>query len=108
MKAIYLAIVTVFVVSACNNADSSAVADFIPGTYVANFHDSLSPTSNVTGIDTLVISKQAQQGSDTYQITRKTRFQRTLDNVSKGEESKTDTWIGFYDIEHKVIRTQTE
>lgn len=108
MKTLFLINATILIVSACNNTNTSEVKDFVPGTYASSFRDSISPTANVEGVDTLVISKQAQSGSDTYQIIRKTRFQRMLDSVQQPEKTETETWIGFFDKEHNIIKTQTE
>lgn len=106
MKTLLFSLLTILAGAACNN--SSAVKEFIPGIYAMSFRDSLSPTTNVEGVDTLVISKQAQSGSDTYQIIRKTRYQRMLDSVKHAEEVKTVTWVGFFDKEHNIIKTETE
>ena len=107
MKTLLFSFVTILAGAACNT-DSSAVKEFVTGTYATSFHDSISPTANVEGVDTLVISKQTESGSDAYRILRRTRYQSMLDSVKQAEKTETQTWTGFFDKEHNIIKTETE
>lgn len=106
MKTLLFLMITISLIFGCTDIDSSTVEDFISGTYVSSFHDSITATAHVIGNDTLVISKQTQSGSETYQIVRTAKFKRMLDSIAQPEESDTDTWTAFYNKEQKVLTTQ--
>lgn len=105
MKTLHLFTFVFCAITACTD-DTTAVKDFIPGTYVAKYHDSLSPTANVDGVDRLQISKQTEAGSETYEIVRINTFTRTMDNQVQPQKTQTETWVGLYDENSKTLATR--
>jgi hypothetical protein len=105
MKTLFLALAISIIAIACESASSTAVENFIPGIYVCPFKDSISPTSNVKGLDSLIIKNETEKGSDSYEIKRFLAYQRMADSIVLPVEHKEETWTGIYDKENKVIKT---
>lgn len=105
MKTVFFALAVSIIAVACESANSTAVEKFIPGTYVCNFYDSLTTTSNIRGVDSLIIKKETAAGSDSYEIKRLVSYKRMMDSIPEPEEQKSETWTGIYDKENKVIKT---
>jgi hypothetical protein len=103
MKALFIAVT--ISAAACQTTSSTAVENAIPGSYVCNFYDSITATSNVKGVDSLVIKKEVASGSDSYEIKRFVSAVRTMDNIQEPVSQKIETWTGIYDRESKVLKT---
>jgi len=105
MKTLFFAVAISIIVIACETASSTSVEKFIPGTYVCNYYDSLSPITKTKGVDSVIIQKEVSSGSDAYEIKRFNTYQQTRDSILQPVESTNETWTGIYDKENKVIRT---
>jgi hypothetical protein len=104
MKTLLFALVVSIIAIACESANSTAVESFIPGSYVCNFSDSITATASVTGIDSLVIKKQSDAGSDSYEIQRILRVEKMMDSIPQPEKTTREAWTGIYDKKNKVLK----
>lgn len=89
----------VVVLFSCNNLNNSDnVKSFIPGTYCSEWETEFSKTK-----DTLLLQQLTQNGSETYQITR--RSQVIFINTAKNRpfEYRLIKWAGTYDSKTKTI-----
>lgn len=99
MKTLIKSICVVVVMVSCGNP-SDSVKPFIPGTYVRfSSHD--------MGVenDTLIIEPMNEENS--FQITRKWRYDRTIDGVKYPSTYQKQNWSGIYDNEKKAIIENT-
>jgi hypothetical protein len=113
MKNITLTLAIAVLVYACSDGSTqeqqaeelnqNAVINFIPGTYVCKFYDSIYETTNVRGVDTLRIKRQTESGSETFQIDRAKRFTRTEDGKTLPESSTSETWTASYQPSDKTL-----
>lgn len=92
-----------FLVSCSSLSSTDAMKDFIPGTYVCPFTDSIYETTFTKGVDTLHIARQTASGSETYQIDRSKKFIRTVEGKVLPEEYKRETWTGSYQPTDKTL-----
>jgi hypothetical protein len=102
-NALFFSALTIFAIACDSTSGGDAVRDFIPGTYVCPFKDSIYATTNVVGIDTLRIARQTGSGSETYQIDRSKRFTQTEDGTKLPEKFETETWTASYQEADKTM-----
>ena len=72
--------------------------EFIPGTYVTSFKDSLAVVN-----DTFYINVLTTSGSDQYAVINSMSFQQTIDGHVQPLQRKTNNWTGNYDAQNKTI-----
>ncbi len=69
----------------------------ISGTYVTQFKNEYSITS-----DTLIVASEAN--SQTYNIQRRTGFNKVRDGKTLPKEFKMSTWLSSYDVEKQLLQ----
>ena len=90
-------IVYATLLGACNLVKEDT-KDFVPGTYVASFKDSVSAVNDTFYIDVLTKS-----GSDQYAVINRVAYQQTIDGHAQPLNNKTNNWTGTYDEKYKTI-----
>ena len=93
----FYVIMFVALLAACNLVKEDT-REFIPGTYVTSFKDSLAVVNDTFYIDVLTTS-----GSDQYAVINSMSFQQTIDGHVRPLQRKTNTWTGNYDAKNKTI-----
>lgn len=72
--------------------------EFVSGTYVTSFKDSLAIVN-----DTFYINVLTTSGSDQYAVINSMSFQQTIDGHVQPLQRKTHKWTGNYDAKNKTI-----
>ena len=92
-RIILLAILS-FMMTACS---TDKLKEFIPGTYIN------SASSEYSAVNDTLIIEQAEQGSNTYLIHRKTGFKRIKNGKLGKSEYEKEEWITTYDLNSKAL-----
>jgi hypothetical protein len=83
---------------ACNESASDEVKSFIPGTYSRHYTDEFTDS-----YDTVEIKLVTSGGSEGFEISKRMRFQKTIDGQQTPVDYKTETWFGNYDKDAKTV-----
>lgn len=95
---LFIAIITVFLLTGCTSAESDAIKAFIPGTYIRT-----AQTEFGNAYDTLVITLQNKSANE-YKIQRRWKYDRVLDGKLQEPEYKITETSGLYDGEKKLLQ----
>lgn len=95
---LFISIVTAFFLAGCTSAESDAVKEFIPGTYIRSGQNEFGKE-----YDTLVVSVQNKTANE-YKIQRRWRYDRVLDGKPIEPEYKLTETTGIYDAESKSLK----
>jgi hypothetical protein len=102
-NALFFSVLSIFAIACGSTSSDNAVKDFIPGTYVRSFNESIYDSTSVGGDDTLRIKKQTESGSETFQIDRSTRIARIKEGQKQPDKYETETWTGTYHESDKTL-----
>ena len=83
--------------AACNLAKEDT-REFIPGTYVTSFKDTLAVVN-----DTFYIHGLTTSGGDQYAVINSMSFQQNIDGHLQPLQWKTNKWTGNYDERNNTI-----
>ncbi len=104
MKNITPVLSIALIIAGCGSVSrQDAVKDFIPGTYVRSFNESIYESTSVGGDDTLRIKKQTESGSETFQVDRSTRIARIKEGQKQPDKYETETWTCTYRESDKTL-----
>lgn len=81
----------------CNNTNSTAITDFIPGTYVNQAQSGYSVAN-----DTLIIAK-AKSTDNIYLITRRTGYRRITDGKLQALQHQVKHLSGSWDSQKQIL-----
>jgi hypothetical protein len=95
---LFISIVMAFIFAGCTSAESDAIKEFIPGTYIRS-----AQTEFGKAYDTLVITLQNKSANE-YKIQRRWKYDRVLDGKPIAPEYKVTETSGLYDGEKKNCR----
>jgi hypothetical protein len=95
---LFISVVTVFCLAGCTSAESDAIKEFIPGTYIRS-----AQTEFGKEYDTLVITLQSKSAKE-YKIQSRWRYDRVLDGKLIEPEYKVTETSGLYDTEKKTLQ----
>lgn len=99
MKALFYCCISVFLLLlSCSTAESDAIKEFIPGTYIRS-----AQTEFGKAYDTLVITLQNKSANE-YKIQRRWKYERVLDGKHLEPEYKVTETSGLYDGEKKLLQ----
>jgi hypothetical protein len=87
-------IIGIAIIAGCSR---DKIKTFIPGTYVTSYEQEYSK-----GQDTLVFTPVSNEGNS-YLITRKTSYKRTINGKVRPEEHKKEQMTGIYNEQEKVL-----
>ncbi len=97
MKQIFMALMSIFFFSKCNDVQKDLVRAFIEGSYASSYS-----TAYSKGKDTLQITELSKTGNN-YSITRSVSYQRIRNGKTLPKESKQEQWLCIYDADDKVL-----
>lgn len=108
MKNLHLLIAICLLAIGCSSiVHKDEVQEFIPGTYISAFTDSVFTNTYTIGFDTLRIAKQTTSGSKTFQVERSLKYTRTVDGKEQPTEAKHETWTASYQPADKTLNVTT-
>lgn len=90
--------VTAFLFVSCNSAESDAIQDFIPGTYIRS-----AQTEFGKAYDTLVITLQNKSANE-YKLQRRWKYDRVLDGKPIEPEYKVTETSGLFDSDKNQLQ----
>lgn len=97
-RLLFISMTVVLFLSGCSSAESDAIKEFIPGTYIR-----LGQNEFGKEYDTLVVSLQNKAANE-YKIQRRWRYDRVLDGKPIEPEYKVTETTGIYDTESKSLK----
>src|SRR5215831_6478424 len=92
-----LSILTILLVFGCNQPQDEVIS-FIPGVYARYGEDEFTK-----GYDTLAIAGPQETGSQVFQITKRQRFQKTIEGKQLPEQYKVTHLLATYSPESKIL-----
>lgn len=95
---LFISTIAAFLFAGCNSAESDAIKEFIPGTYIR-----FSQTEFGKSYDTLVITLQSKSANE-FKIQRRWKYDRVLDGKPIEPEYKVTETSGLYDSEKKTLQ----
>lgn len=95
---LFISTIAAFLFAGCTSAESDAIREFIPGTYIRS-----SQTEFGKEYDTLVITLQSKSANE-FKIQRRWKYDRVLDGKPLDPEYKVTETTGLYDGEKKTLQ----
>ncbi len=95
---LFISFVAAFLFVGCSSAESDAIKEFIPGTYIRE-----TQTEFGKAYDTLVITLQNKSANE-YKIQRRWKYDRVLDGKPQEPEYKITETSGLYDGEKNLLQ----
>jgi hypothetical protein len=90
-------ILIALIITTLYSCSPTSKTNYISGTYVTQFKNEYSITS-----DTLVVASEAN--SQTYNIERRTGFNKIRDGKTLPKEFKVAKWVSSYDTEKQILQ----
>jgi hypothetical protein len=84
--------------ASCSGLASDEVRNFIPGIYARHYTDEFT-----NSLDTVEIKPVTEAGSDGFKITKRMRYQKTIDGQQTSFDYKMETWFGIYESDSKTL-----
>lgn len=95
---LFISTIAAFLFAGCSSAESDAIKEFIPGTYIHS-----SQTEFGKAYDTLVITLQSKSANE-FKIQRSWKYDRVLEGKPIEPEYKVTETTGLYDAEKKIVQ----
>jgi hypothetical protein len=88
----------IILLSSCSNAESDAIKDFIPGTYIRSAEHEFGAEH-----DTVIISLQNKSANE-FKLIRKWKYERVLDGKPIQPEYKSTSTSAIFNNENKMLQ----